>query len=230
MIRLHIVAEGQTEEEFVNSILVTFLAGLGVYADVRCVETSRRRCRIYRGGMLDYGRAKRDLARWIREDDHEEVRFTTMFDLYALPVDFPEFEACQRLADPYERVAALERAFEEDMGCPRFVPYIQLHEFEALLLTDPSKFAMEFIDCDAQIRGLAAVCADYDSPELIDDGATTAPSKRIIEELPEYEGRKASAGPLIAGHIGLERIRAGCPHFDAWLRRLEALDRGAGEG
>ena len=30
--------------------------------------------------------------------------------------------------------------------------------------------------------------ADYDSPELIDDGIRTAPSKRIIREIPAYEG------------------------------------------
>jgi len=28
----------------------------------------------------------------------------------------------------------------------------------------------------------------------------------------------------MAGLIGLQKIRAACPHFDAWVRRLEQLE------
>lgn len=41
MRRLHITAEGQTEETFVNRTLKHHLAQFGVYADVRCVLTGR---------------------------------------------------------------------------------------------------------------------------------------------------------------------------------------------
>jgi hypothetical protein len=120
-------------------------------------------------------------------------------------------------------VAFLEEALGKDFDHPRFVPYIQLHEFEALLLADPSKFDWEFIEHDAAIRRLQALAASVATPELIDDGEHTAPSKRIIAEIPEYAGRKASAGPLIASKIGLPVLRQKCPHFDDWLRRIETL-------
>ena len=55
------------------------------------------------------------------------------------------------------------------------------------------------------------------------DGKTTAPSKRIIALLPEYEARKADAGPDIAEFITLPILRQQCPHFDAWLSKLEGL-------
>ncbi len=61
------------------------------------------------------------------------------------------------------------------------------------------------------------------SPELIDDGANTAPSKRIIALIPQYGTTKRARGPLIAAAIGLPAIRAKCPHFDAWIKRLEEL-------
>jgi len=61
------------------------------------------------------------------------------------------------------------------------------------------------------------------SPELIDDGHDTAPSKRIARLIPEYAGMKASAGPLIAAKIGLAAIRQRCSHFDEWLKKLESL-------
>src|SRR5579884_2227542 len=89
MVRLHIVVEGQSEETFVNQVLSSHLAGFAVYVDARSVETSRRRRTIHRGGVLDYGRLKRDVERWMREDTHEDCYLTTMVDLYRLPDDFP---------------------------------------------------------------------------------------------------------------------------------------------
>lgn len=78
MIRLHMVVEGQSEEEFVNSLLVDHLGASNISTDVRRVETSRRRARfrrsgtveakIFRGGLLDYEKAKGDMLRWMKED------------------------------------------------------------------------------------------------------------------------------------------------------------------
>ena len=58
-------------------------------------------------------------------------------------------------------------------------------------------------------------------PEDINDDPHSAPSKRILTVWPDYQ--KTFHGPLIACDIGLDVIRAACPHFSAWLRRLEAL-------
>jgi hypothetical protein len=118
-----------------------------------------------------------------------------------------------------------DRGKTREVDHPRFLPYIQLHEFEALILSDPAKFDWEFIDHSQAIERLLVLCAAYPSPELIDDGEESAPSKRIIKEIPEYEGRKASAGPLIAVKIGLPVIRQKCPHFNAWLVKLERLSQ-----
>lgn len=145
MVRLHMVVEGQTEEAFINTMLVEHLALYNVFADVRCVQTSRRRGRIFRGGLLDYARAKKDLELWIKEDRNPDAYFTTMFDLYALPQDFPSYDEAKKYTSAYQRVALLEQAFSRDIGSYRFVPYIQLHEFEALILVDPAKFDCEFI-------------------------------------------------------------------------------------
>jgi hypothetical protein len=73
------------------------------------------------------------------------------------------------------------------------------------------------------IARLTELSQKHPSPELIDDDPENAPSMWIIREIPEYEGRKASAGPLIASKIGLPALRGKCPHFHNWLERLEAL-------
>ncbi len=223
MIRLHMVVEGQTEEAFINTMLAEHLARYNVFADVRCVQTSRRRGRLFRGGLLDYARAKKDLELWIKEDRNPDAYFTTMFDLYALPQDFPSYDEAKKCTSAYQRVALLEQAFSRDIGSYRFVPYIQLHEFEALILVDPAKFDCEFINHAPAIRQLESLCAAYETPELINDGSETAPSKRIMQEIPEYKGRKTSAGPRIAAQIGLAGIQQKCPHFRSWLQQLEAL-------
>jgi hypothetical protein len=59
------------------------------------------------------------------------------------------------------------------------------------------------------------------NPKLINDGRETAPSKRILKEIPEYD--KATAGPIIAEKRGLPALRAKCRHFHEWLSRLEKL-------
>lgn len=97
-VRLHIIVEGQTEEAFVNQVLAEPLALLGIFAAARSVETSRRRSRIFRGGMTSYSRLKGDLLRWMHQDDNPEVWFTTMIDLYGLdrlPDGFPGFVGSQ---------------------------------------------------------------------------------------------------------------------------------------
>ena len=229
MTRLHVVVEGQTEEVFVNTVLVEHLAPMGVFVDARCVETSRSRVKINRGGLPDFKRAHGDVLRWMKEDQNPDAHFTTMFDLFRLPANFPNFDEAKRMVDPVDRVACLERGLGEAFGHQEFTPYIQLHEFEALLLSHPERFVSAFPHRGNEVRNLATITAGFTSPELINDGAETAPSKRVIREIPEYAHRKASAGPLIASKIGLVVMREKCPHFNAWLERIEGLSgqRGA---
>jgi hypothetical protein len=221
--RLNLIVEGQTEETFVNRVLAPHLGARSVWGQARCVMTSRRRRIFFRGGLTSYALAKRDIQLWLKEDQNSDAAFSTMFDLYALPSDFPDYAQASRIRDPFRRVEALEAALDADINDRRFIPYIQLHEFEALVLTDAGKLDWEFIDRAGPIASLVEMAASFPSPEHINDGQDTAPSKRIIMEIPEYEGMKASAGPLVADKIGLPAIRQKCKHFADWLARLEAL-------
>jgi hypothetical protein len=47
----------------------------------------------------------------------------------------------------------------------------------------------------------------------------TAPSKRVQALVPGYE--KPLLGTLAVIEIGLDKIRAECPHFQRWIERLE---------
>lgn len=224
-VRLHFIVEGQTEETFVNRVIVPHLAMLSIWAKVRCVMTSRKRSIKHRGGITNYKLPRKDINQWMKEDNNPDVRFTTMFDLYGLPEDFPGYDEVGRPMNAYERVGRLEAALREDISDHRFIPYIQLHEFEALLFSCPRKLESQFYDRGDEIQRLVKIASDFDSPELIDDGRDTAPSKRIIGEIPEFGSRKVSAGPIVAEKIGLSGLRSKCKHFGEWLDRLEALNR-----
>jgi hypothetical protein len=187
--------------------------------------TSKKRKVVYRGGVVSYVMVKNDITLWMKEDQNSDVAFTTMFDLYALPSDFPNCDKAQKINDVYERVKMLEQSILKDIQHPRFIPYIQLHEFEALILADPQKLDWEFLNHDRAIKNLVHMTSSFKSPELIDDGGETAPSKRIIQEIPEYDGMKISAGPLVAEKIGLKTLRERCSHFNQWLQKLESLTR-----
>ena len=96
--------------------------------------------------MTTYQKAKQDILTWMKEDDHAECRFTTMFDLYRLPDDFPGYEQSKSISDPYLRVMFIERELAKDIDDYRFIPYIQLHEFEALIFADPQRIDWEYME------------------------------------------------------------------------------------
>ncbi len=230
-IRLHITAEGQTEEKFVKQTLSKHLGSFQISTDVRRVLVSRdkRHAKTYRGGLLDYEKAKKDIRTWLKEDQGTECRFTTMFDLYALPDNFPAYHEATALHDPYQRVELLEQAFRGDIGDRRFIPYIQLHEFEALVLANPSNLEYEYFDhADAIERLQNALTRAGGNPELINDNPQTAPSKRILALIPEYD--KANVGAEIAGMNGIDCLKQTCSHFSTWLTRLETLSDKINEG
>ncbi len=224
MVRLNFIVEGQTEETFVNNVLTRHLSSSQVYANARRVETGRRGNQRFRGGMTNYRKARSDIARWLRQDNNADARFTTMFDLYALPKDFPSYDEAICESDPYQRASILETAMKNDIGDTRFIPYIQLYEFEALLLADPQKLEVEFQEYIREINQLTESVAAFSSPEHVNCGRTTAPSKRIIDAIPAYERRKSSSGPIVAQSIGLPTLRTKCQHFGQWLAKLETLN------
>jgi hypothetical protein len=104
----------------------------------------------------------------------------------------------------------------------RFVPHLALHELEAWVYADPSRLETWMFDDDAAIIGeIAKVAAAHQTPEDINEGPHTAPSKRLRSAFSAYQ--KTLHGPLAISAIGIDRIRAVCPHFARWLAVLEAI-------
>lgn len=217
------LCEGETEMDFVASLLAPHLQPFGVRTHpillgkkIKCDHPSAP------GGVLKFEPVYRHIRSALRQYSSDRSFVTTLLDLYAFPRDFPDYEALAAEPDPTLRVQALEAAMAARAASNRFVAHIQLHEFEALVLTDPAEVAAEF-DEPARSRIRIAVPADLGrlKPEQVNQTSEGAPSKRLQRLAPGY--RKRDMGPRIAGRIGLARIRETCPHFGAWLNTLEGL-------
>ncbi|HFA48054.1 MAG TPA: DUF4276 family protein [Bacteroidetes bacterium] len=219
MIRVNITAEGFSEERFIEEILRPHLLAFGVYVEVRKILTNRKLKK--RGGMPSYEKVKNDIKQWIKESPG--VWHTTMIDLYGLKNDFPGYSTTSHMR--YDsRAAEIERQFGESIDFHKFIPYIQLHEYEALLFSDPDKME-EWLGLYNDIpKGCFRDIRDgFESAEQINDSKQTAPSKRIESIVGKDNYSKVDDGVLILKEIGLEKIRKECPHFDDWLIRLENL-------
>lgn len=202
-VRVCIICEGQTEETFVRELLTDHFARYSVYITPFNLK-----------GGATYGFWKRNIERLCKQDP--TTYFTSLIDLYGLPKDFPKF---QNDTNPCQKVKAAETAFAQDVNQRNFIPNLVLHEFEALLFSDVTKFQSWF--------GLPSVLAlgrdaeNFTGPEHVNDGKETAPSKRVLKACTSY--KKRLHGPLIAQEITLDVIRDKCPHFDGWIKKIETL-------
>ncbi|WP_303787331.1 DUF4276 family protein [Azovibrio restrictus] len=211
MIRVCIVCEGQTEVEFVKNCLAPYLLSHGLQAFPSLLRSPSGH---HRGGRVTVER----LVKFISHQYHEADRITTLVDFYG----FQDRNGRSRAELEADILAGIERTITG--FDPRFVlPYVQMHEFEGLLFSDPQAFMWveDGWNDETQAR-LEAVAQAFDSPEDINDSPQTAPSKRILSIFPAGTYSKTEHGPLIAQAIGIDTIRAKCPAFNAWVEKLQA--------
>ncbi len=150
---------------------------------------------------------------------NEDSYVTTMFDFYRLPADVPGVADTARINDPYNKVELIERKIleAEEYDGNFFFPYIELHEFEAMLFSDITKLEETYFEDD--LTALKKCVELQSNPELINNGTETSPSKRILDCITCFD--KANAGVEVLKKIGIENIARKCNHFSEWMKRIE---------
>lgn len=224
MKRIYCVTEGQTETNFVKRILSPYFSSFDTIILPATVITSidKRGGRMYKGGMLTYQKAELTIHNCLNYTKKDKNVFvTTMFDYYRLPKDTPGFSDAHKRQDPYRAVDVIETEMckHENLERNVFFPYIQLHEFEALIFSNLSGLAEKYFDCN--IQPLIKCLEIIKNPELINNGCETAPSKRILKCIPHFD--KATTGIDVLAMIALDDIRSHCSHFNDWICKLENL-------
>ncbi len=205
MIRVGIAVEGPTEEDFVKRVLARHLWSFDVLAHPALPGR--------RGGNISVQRLASGMRELLRDFD----AVTSLVDFYG----FTKKGECT--ADELESLVLdqLNKTVTGGVSPRRVFPYVQRHEFEALLFSDVGRFRCIPSVSPTRLEKLVAVRGQFPTPEDIDDGSETAPSKRLLQSVPGYD--KRVHGPLVAEEIGMGRIQSECPRFGTWLRRLEHL-------
>ncbi|MDE5938440.1 MAG: DUF4276 family protein [Lachnospiraceae bacterium] len=221
MKNFRIVTEGQSETNFVNRVMVPYFADRCILIPITVVtKTDSRRGKTYKGGVGNYGQIRNTLLNTLANAaKNADSYVTTMFDFYRLPIDVPGVLDAEKVSDPYKKVEIIEREIQkaEEYDGKFFFPYIELHEFEAMIFSDITKLEEAYFEED--LTALKECVKVQGNPELINDGAETAPSKRIMNCIDNFD--KANVGVDVLGKIGIENIAAKCRHFAEWLQRIE---------
>ena len=214
------LVEGQTEESFVKNVLAVALWSSNVDATPILLGTPG-----HKGGRTSYPRVKRDVLAQLKQD--RNAYCSTMIDLYGLGPGFPGHPPPDHLP-AIEKVRHIERQVKKNIceeipdirADRRFLPYLQLHEYEAILFSDPAAFAAGINRPDLG-RRFQQIRDQAESPEDINNDPATAPSKRILALCPSY--RKVIEGTQGAAAVGIPIMRQECQHFREWVESLEAL-------
>lgn len=221
MKKIFIVTEGQSETNFVKKVMVPYFADRCILIPNTVItKTDNRRGRTYKGGVVNYSQIRNTLSKTLAVSSKDKDAFvTTMFDFYRLPTDVPGVMDSEKICDPYEKVELIERGILNSEGYDGkfFFPYIELHEFEAMLFTDITKLKEAYFEYD--LTALEECIKVQSNPELINNGEETAPSKRILNYIDCFD--KANVGVDVLGKMGIENIAEKCRHFSEWMNRIE---------
>jgi len=219
-----VLAEGLTEKIFIQDIISPYLAGKGIYITPIIISKPGQK-----GGDVRFARVKNDIGLHLKQ--RHDTYLTLFVDYYGTRKDWPGLAEAEKQATSdgkAERVNSatkeeVSRLFGDHGSDRRFIPYIAMHEFEAMLFSDPQILSAHLGVSPSEIDRILSVCG---SPEDIDDSPQTAPSKRLERLSKRF--KKTSTGISVAKEIGLPRIRKHCPVFNKWLTEIECVKRGEG--
>lgn len=218
-VEVYIIVEGQTEQTFVREVLAPEMGHMGIFLHPALIGKPGRK-----GGDVRFERAKGDISRVMRQ--RSDTYISTMFDYFRLDPNWPGNVNIQGNPTAIEKAERIEKEtfvkikelFPDHNVEGRFIPYIEMHEFEALLFSEASILGKKIGVNKSKIED---ILQEFGEPEEINDGPDTAPSKRLISLKSGY--RKVAMGKTISETIGIPTIRKKCPHFDSWITRLEKI-------
>jgi hypothetical protein len=214
-----VLVEGHTEQLFINKLLAKYMGERSV--SMRPIILNKPG---QKGGDVKFARAKNDIETHLKQRSNTWV--TLMVDYYGIHSDWPGYNeskherlhSCKAEIMNQATAQSIIELFANYNPKQRFIPYVSMHELEALYFSDPVLLADKLGIRQRKIDTILIECGE---PEKINDNIQTSPSKRL-ETL--FRGfKKTVTGLDIAQKIGIERMRQACPIFNGWLTQLENL-------
>ncbi|MEA3468285.1 MAG: DUF4276 family protein [Thermodesulfobacteriota bacterium] len=213
------IVEGKTEEIFIKDILYPYLATKNIFIIPILVSKPGQK-----GGDVKFIRVKKDIERHLKQ--RPDTYLTIFVDFYGIQSDWPGIGDAESISLPKDKAECVNQAtmekvvehFGEQNADRRFIPYIAMYEFEALLFSDPAILAGKLQIDESQVVSILEECGE---PENIDNSPVTAPSKRLESLSSRF--KKTTTGIAVLKEIGLTAIREKCPIFDNWVTTLESI-------
>jgi hypothetical protein len=214
-----IIVEGPTEQKFVKGLLAPYMFERGVFLTAIILDKPGEK-----GGDVKFARAQNDIEKHLKQ--RSDTFLSLMVDFYGIRGDWPGYHESRKQTCHHQKAkimneataAAVMKLFPEQRPEKRFIPYVSMHEIEALYFSDPTALATKL---GIRQKLIDAILTDCGEPEKINNDSETAPSKRL-EKLSDTF-KKTATGIAIAEEIGIAKMRPACPLFDAWLTTLENL-------
>ena len=208
MAKWAIICEGKTERQFADQLLAPHFDAFGIGIDaieigVECKQP---------GGNVSFDRVCHDLELLL--GGHDIV--TTLIDFFRLGAGWSGKTLIKPGMTSSEQAETVEAAalMDAQNRLPylnvgkRFIPNVLMHEYEGLLFTTPAAI-VEITRAYSSLESLMQVLESFPSPEDINTGEATAPSKRLANLGANYG--KIAHGARIAARIG-ERNGKGVGH------------------
>ena len=214
MKRLIIICEGPTEQAFCNDALHSHLLTKDIALEAPTIKHSN-------GGIVAWDTLKKQIVRHLNEGNSIVSLFV---DYYRIrdSYHFPGWMESKSINNIYDRMHFLFEQMSLDIDenlRSRFIPYIQLHEFEGLLFSNIAVFQNNFTKQELDFQQLEDAINSVKTPEEINNGPATAPSERLKKAIKGYD--KVVYGACLASDIGLNTIREKCILFNEWVMNLE---------
>lgn len=214
------IVEGKTEQTFIESILAPYLAQKNIF--MRATQVTKPG---QKGGDVRFDRVKKDLEIHLKQ--RSDTYVTTLVDFYGVK-EWPGVDQVPPNSSPAQIAkivndatkVAVKALFSEQQAERRFIPYMAIHEFEALLFSDSASLAAEL---GIPVQKVTKVLNDCGEPEAINNSPETAPSKRLDKWSKNEAFAKTTTGIAIARNIGITKMREKCPLFNAWVQSFEVI-------
>jgi hypothetical protein len=213
------IVEGKTEQMFIENVLAPYLL-----PDNICIKATQVSKKGQKGGSVKFERAVRDIGNHLRQQQNAYV--TTFIDYYGTS-DWPGIEKARATAKTPLEIATIINEETKAAVCDkyrdvradvRFIPYVSVHEFEALLFSN-SNILSDYLGIE--VSDIDDILRECGEPEAINNSNETAPSKRLQDLMPGGNYKKTSTGIEIARQIGIDAMRKACPIFDNWVSSIK---------
>ncbi|SLM31790.1 conserved hypothetical protein [Desulfamplus magnetovallimortis] len=193
-IEIMIIAEGHTEKRFIDEILTPYMAAKNIFIRGQLVGKPG-----HKGGDIRFSRVEKDIAIHLKQ---RKDTFVSMFvDYYGIKKDWPGLNEARQCTSPKTIADAMNRATKKEVlskfadhgADDRFIPFIAVHEFEALLFSDINILASQL---KVDLSTFEKILEECGEPENINNSPNSAPSIRLKRIFNPY--KKKTNGLTIA--------------------------------